>query len=100
MNSKKSFAMGVVRRSEVSLGIANAQTVASPAIEHRFSTKTGRYLQSLQFGFIKDNFEKMQNSSAMSRRARFLMVVAPVVLGGAFGTVHYLRQSFAVYLKY
>ena len=52
--------MGVVRRGEVSLGIANAEAAAaSPAIEHRFSTKTGRFLQSLQFGFIKDNFERM-----------------------------------------
>ena len=28
------------------------------------------------------------------------MVAVPIFLGGAFGTVHYIRQSFVIYLKY
>ena len=99
-NPGGSVAMDMMRDRAGILNNPGTEAAAAESTYHRFSSRTNRYLSSLNFGFIKENFLRLNRSSTVSKRVNFLMFAVPVSLGALFGVIHYITHSFAIYLKY
>ena len=71
-------------------------TTANP----RFSNKSTRYLRSLDFSFIRTRFSSMKGSSSVQRKATILLYGIPILASIGVGGMHFVSQSFLIYLKY
>ena len=97
MNPVGSFATEMIRNRQGQFGSLPA---GSEAEAHTYSSRPTRYLSTLQFGWVKDKFLTLRGNKSTSTRLNFLMYAVPITLGAVFGGIHYLQQSFAIYLKH
>lgn len=102
MNPVGSFATEMIRNRQGQFGSlpAGSEAEAAATQAHRYSSRPNRYLSTLQFGWVKDKFLTLRGNKSTSMRLNFLMYAVPITLGAAFGGIHYLQQSFAIYLKH
>jgi len=81
-------------REHVQMSTGADATAAAP----RFSNRGSRFFRSLDFSFVKTGFGAMQAGKA--RRSNMLMFLIPLTFGVGIGAMHFVSQSFMVYLKY
>jgi len=54
----------------------------------------------LRFGFIFEKFLKLKGSNRAAKGLYAAYYVIPVIFSLTIGTMHYVNQSFLVYLRY
>ena len=62
--------------------------------------KTKQYLRGINFGFIRDSYNRNVSSGASQRKVKIAMYAIPGLLSFGLAVSNYFQQSFGIYLKY
>jgi len=71
-----------------------------PMPHHSKFANQAEYLRSFKFFGVRDKFFRASKDPAAKGRVARTLYVAAAGIGLTAGTIHYVRESFVIYLKY